>query len=186
MKNRILPAIIFIFPVTLFIYFWWQPEAVKKTPPPAPLQISSTTASNAATAAKSVVGNRAALQPPAEKLASGVAADSAAAPAALLFTNFPPATVLQNMHRVFHQYGTMFGGNPVGNNSEITAALTGQNPKQINFISSEAGLLVNAAGELVDPWGTPYFFHQLSGAVMEIHSAGPDRILWTSDDLISK
>lgn len=80
----------------------------------------------------------------------------------------------------------MFGGNPVGNNSEITAALTGQNPKQINFISREAGLLVNAAGELVDPWGTPYFFHQLSGAVMEIHSAGPDRILWTSDDLISK
>ena len=41
---------------------------------------------------------------------------------------------------------------------------------------------INARGELCDRWGTPFFFHQLSGSQMEIRSAGPDRKLWTPDD----
>lgn len=85
-----------------------------------------------------------------------------------------------------HQYGDMFGGNPVGTNPEITAALTGSNPKHINFLSDQVGMRINDKGELVDTWGTPYFFHQLSGTVMEIHSAGPDKVMWTSDDLVTK
>ena len=105
-------------------------------------------------------------------------------PAPLQFTNFEPATVLQNMGRVIRQYGEMFGGNPVGNNQEITSQLSGKNPKHINFISADAGMMINGNGELVDPWGTPYFFHQLSGADTEIHSAGPDRIMWTADDIV--
>ena len=94
--------------------------------------------------------------------------------------------VLQNVRRAVHQYGEMFGGNPVGTNPEITSQLTGDNPKHINFISPQLGARVNAVGELVDAWGTPYFFHQISGADMEIHSAGPDKIMWTSDDLVVK
>jgi len=39
---------------------------------------------------------------------------------------------------------------------------------------------------LVDAWGTPFFFHQLSGHEMEIHSAGPDKIMWTADDLVTE
>jgi len=80
----------------------------------------------------------------------------------------------------------MFGGNPVGNNSEITKALNGANPKQANFIKPEAGMHINGNGELVDSWGTPFFFHQLSATEMEIRSAGPDRTMWTSDDLVIK
>jgi hypothetical protein len=80
----------------------------------------------------------------------------------------------------------MFGGNPVGINSEITSQLSGDNPKHINFLSAEDGMRVNEKGELVDPWGTPYFFHQLSATDMEIHSAGPDKIMWTSDDIVVK
>ena len=89
------------------------------------------------------------------------------------------------MSRAVRQYGQMFGGNPVGTNPEITAALSGNNPKGINFIKAEDGMRINGNGELVDPWGTPYFFHQLSGTDMEIHSAGPDRIMWTPDDLVA-
>jgi hypothetical protein len=107
-------------------------------------------------------------------------------PAPLQFTNFAPATVLENMSHAVRQYGRMFGGNPVGTNPEITSQLTGKNPKHLNFIDPEAGLRINAAGELVDPWGTPFFFHQISGTDMEIHSAGPDRIMWTGDDLVTK
>ncbi len=97
-----------------------------------------------------------------------------------------PEKALEIVQRAVHQYGEMFGGNPVGTNPEITSQLTGNNPKQINFLSSQPGMHINASGELVDAWGTPYFFHQLSGSEMEIHSAGPDKMMWTSDDLVVK
>jgi len=98
----------------------------------------------------------------------------------------PPATVLENMRMAVREYGSRFAGNPVGTNPEITQALNGGNPKQIKFISPEAGLQINGRGELVDPWGTPYFFHQLSAIEMEIRSAGPDKKMWTDDDLVIK
>jgi hypothetical protein len=103
-------------------------------------------------------------------------------PAALI----PPEIVLQNVERMVRQYGQMFGGNPVGTNPEITSQLSGNNPKHINFLNPEAGLRINNESELVDAWGTPYFFHQISGTEMEIHSAGPDKIMWTRDDLVVK
>lgn len=92
---------------------------------------------------------------------------------------------MENLQTTFHQYAAMFGGNPVGTNPEITRALQGENPKQINFLKAD-GNRVNSNGELVDPWGTPYFFHQLSGKEMEIRSAGPDGKMWTEDDLVIK
>jgi hypothetical protein len=97
-----------------------------------------------------------------------------------------PATVLGNMRIAVNQYGSRFGGNPVGTNPEITKALNGDNPKQVKFISEEAGLRINGKGELVDSWGTAFFFHQLSGTEMEIRSAGPDKAMWTADDLVTR
>jgi hypothetical protein len=94
--------------------------------------------------------------------------------------------VLENVRAAFRQYQSKFGANPVGTNPEITRALNGENRRQIRFLRKEDGMRVNARGELIDTWGTPYFFHQLSGTEMEIHSAGQDRILWTSDDLVIK
>ena len=131
-----------------------------------------------------IASNFALVQPvPASPARSPVPAGQ---PAPLQFTNFAPATVLENMSHAVRQFGRMFGGNPVGTNPEITSQLTGQNPKHLNFIDAEAGLRINGDGELVDPWGTPFFFHQISGTDMEIHSAGPDRIMWTGDDLVTK
>ena len=96
-----------------------------------------------------------------------------------------PETVIENMRTTVRQYGAMFGGNPVGTNPEITSALQGKNPKGINFLKAD-GNRVNDQRELVDAWGTPYFFHQLSAIEMEIRSAGPDRIMYTADDLVIK
>lgn len=73
-------------------------------------------------------------------------------------------------------------GNPVGDNQEITAALTGQNRWGFAIIPPDHPA-INAAGELCDRWGTPLFFHQLSGERMEIVSRGPDRVKGTADDL---
>ena len=97
-----------------------------------------------------------------------------------------PPTVLGNMRIAINNYNSRFKENPVGTNPEITAALNGDNPKQVKFINEESGLRINGRGELVDYWGTPFFFHQLSGTEMEIRSAGPDKKMWTADDLVTK
>jgi hypothetical protein len=101
-------------------------------------------------------------------------------------TNIPPQIVVENMRRAIINYGSTFSGNPVGSNPEIAAALNGENPKQIKFIDPENGLRINDQGELVDSWGTPFFFHQLSATDTEVRSAGPDKIMWTPDDLVIK
>ena len=98
----------------------------------------------------------------------------------------PPAAVEAEMETVkvfIRDYRLALGGNPVGSNVEITKALRGANPRQAKFLTA-GELPVNGAGELVDHWGTPYFFHQISGQEMEIRSAGPDQKMWTGDDLL--
>ncbi|HMJ90480.1 MAG TPA: hypothetical protein VK530_11730 [Candidatus Acidoferrum sp.] len=104
----------------------------------------------------------------------------------LASASLPPATALENMRVTLRQYALRFGENPVGDNSEITAALGGKNSKQVRFLNPDDGARINRTGQLVDNWGTPYFFHQLSRTEMEIQSAGPDRRMWTADDLVVK
>jgi hypothetical protein len=74
-------------------------------------------------------------------------------------------------------------GNPVGTNAEITAALSGRNRLKLAVIPPDHPA-INREGELCDRWGTPFFFHAESGTRMEIRSAGPDRKMWTEDDVV--
>jgi hypothetical protein len=96
-----------------------------------------------------------------------------------------PETVLDKARVLIHNYHAAFGENPVGTNPEIAAVLSGKNPKSINFVAN-SGLRVNGSGELVDGYGTPLFFHQISGQEMEIRSAGQDRKMWTFDDIVTR
>ena len=107
------------------------------------------------------------------------------APATANAAAIEPARRLEALRGVIRTYGQRFRGNPVGNNAEITAALRSENPKGANLLDEAAGV-VNERGELTDAWGTPYFFHQLSGTEMEIRSAGPDRRMYTADDLVTR
>ena len=86
--------------------------------------------------------------------------------------------------RMLRDYRTLTSENPVGTNAEIMQAIVGGNPKGAQLGPPE-GQSLNEHGELIDRWGTPYFFHQLSKDLMEIHSAGPDRQMGNEDDLIS-
>jgi hypothetical protein len=89
---------------------------------------------------------------------------------------------LRIINGIFNAYrSALRNGNPVGENSEITAALTGKNRLGFAFIPKDCPA-INSKGELCDRWGKPYFFHQISGERMEIRSAGPDMKLWTPDD----
>jgi hypothetical protein len=99
--------------------------------------------------------------------------------------NSPTADVhsdLRLVNAIFDAYrSSVRSGNPVGENSEITAALTGRNKLGFAFIPKDSPA-INSKGELCDRWGKPYFFHQISGERMEIRSGGPDQKMWTSDD----
>ena len=91
--------------------------------------------------------------------------------------------VLDNIQFALRDYRSALGENPVGTNAEITSSLLGNNRKQAK-VPLPDGATVNGLGELCDPWGTPYFFHQQSGTRMEIRSAGPDHKMWTADDVL--
>ena len=88
---------------------------------------------------------------------------------------------IDQVNLMLRDYRTIAGENPVGTNAEIMAAVMGGNPKRAK-LGPPDGMKVNEKGELLDRWGTPYFFHQISRDHMEIHSAGPDKVLWTEDD----
>lgn len=104
--------------------------------------------------------------------------------------NAPGGTIQQDLRILNDTFGawqTNFPheGNPVGENEEITAALTGKNRFRFAFIAPDHPA-INARGQLCDRWGTPFFFHQTSGTQMEIRSSGPDKIKGTADDVVFK
>lgn len=125
-----------------------------------------------------------------EPLATGTPSPAGAPPVTAAPVNSPPTPAevreeLDNVQFAVRDFRTAVGENPIGNNSEITRALLGDNLKQVK-IPIPAGSSVNGEGELCDRWGTPYFFHQLSAKAMEVRSAGPDRTLWSDDDVVAK
>jgi hypothetical protein len=78
---------------------------------------------------------------------------------------------------VYHEkYGTY----PKGDNTAVARALLGGNPDQPPVISYNSPVGPNR--EFVDVWHTPYFI-RVSDETIDIRSAGPDRMLWTADDL---
>jgi hypothetical protein len=192
MRNRILLVVILIFPPALFLFFWLHPGAVKtsgdtenQNSQDAAVKKALATANPQTTA---IIASNFSAPPQTIFYAAPAKPPIAPAgkPSPLEFTNFAPEIVLDKLQHAIRDYGSMFDGNPVGVNAEITSQLNGHNPKQANFIQPEDGMRINSEGELVDPWGTPYFFHQLSGKQMEIRSAGPDKIMWTADDLVTE
>jgi hypothetical protein len=71
---------------------------------------------------------------------------------------------------------------PLADNQDFTRFLSGNNSHRVAWIRPDHPR-VNAEGELTDRWGTPLFFHQESSAETSLRSAGPDRKMWTEDDL---
>ena len=94
-----------------------------------------------------------------------------------------PENEVQRIQGTVRKYRAAFGENPVGSNPEITRALAGKNPTGARFLD-ESSVTQNDAGEMLDLFGTPYFFHPVSGTIMEIRSAGPDKKLFTADDIV--
>jgi hypothetical protein len=88
------------------------------------------------------------------------------------------AHLMENYTLLVKNYATQ----PLSANEDWAAALRGQNPAHERFLPDNHPAF-NAQGKLVDRWGTPLFFHALGGGRFELRSAGPDRKLWTDDDI---
>jgi hypothetical protein len=85
---------------------------------------------------------------------------------------------------VLDAYRRSFGSYPAGeDNRQIVNALLGSNTQKMPFIPSDHPRL-NASGEVVDAWGTPFFFHLLSHDSIEVRSAGADRVMYSADDIV--
>jgi hypothetical protein len=183
-----------LFPVAVFIIFaaalaFWltgkdgplhrnQPAAESAaTPPPATTGFPATvhSQSGAPSSPNATPSTPTALDPAAAPVNAAPA--NAARP-----TSDRLRADIEDVQLVLRDFRTGLGENPVGNNAEITKALLGNNLKQLK-LEVPVGSQLNADGELCDRFGTPYFFHQLSGTKMEIRSAGPDRQMWTADDV---
>jgi hypothetical protein len=152
-------------------------EAVTPAPPPSP---GTTVSASRATATPEPAASPAATGTPLARTRSGLPLPPPA-PAEM-------AAAEEDLHQVqlmLRQFRAVLGENPIGTNAEIMLAVRGQNLQQAR-IGAPEGLVLNEHGELLDRWGTPYFFHALAKDEMEVRSAGPDRTLWTGDDVVLK
>ncbi len=70
----------------------------------------------------------------------------------------------------------------MGANEEFAAALLGKNRTQLRFMSG-GHRAFNPQGQLIDRWETPLYFHAVAHDRIDIRSAGPDRQMWTDDDI---
>ena len=87
---------------------------------------------------------------------------------------------------LFTGYRGRFQGFPVGeDNAAFVRALTGHNPGRIALLPPDHPA-IDAQSQLLDRWGTPFFFHLLGRDALEIRSAGPDQQLYTPDDLLKQ
>lgn len=94
-------------------------------------------------------------------------------------------TDLSTLRTILREFRRQYQDHPTGENIEITAALMGDNTRSLGFIPKLGKHQINAQGELIDRWGTPYFFHVESSTRLEIRSAGKDGKHYTKDDTIS-
>lgn len=100
-------------------------------------------------------------------------------------TNLPPQNDLTLMSHLMDNSRLLLksaADRPLSANEDWADFLRGKNPARERFLPDQH-IAFNSKGQLVDRWGTPLFFHAVGGGRFEIRSAGPDRKLWTDDDI---
>ena len=71
---------------------------------------------------------------------------------------------------------------PLGANEDIANALRGRNYAHLRFLPDQHPAF-NDRGQIIDRWGTPLYFHANARDRLDIRSAGPDKVMWTADDI---
>lgn len=100
--------------------------------------------------------------------------------------NTLPKHDLELADRLLFSYRTLVKNHtdkPVGTNADFVDALLGDNPAKQVFLPPDSPH-ISPAGELLDRWRTPLFIHPESSDRITLRSAGPDKTLWTDDDIV--
>lgn len=92
-----------------------------------------------------------------------------------------PERELEIIQELLVQSQRALGPGSYGDNNDITRTLVG-NTKEGIWLPRTSPRIQN--GEVLDRWGSPYWFHANDGKRIEIRSPGPDRELFTGDDVI--
>lgn len=96
-----------------------------------------------------------------------------------------PEDDLTLMSRTLGNFSLLVKGSdplPLGANEDIADALRGKNKAHLRFLPDDSPVF-DKQGRIIDRWGTPIYFHAESREHLDIRSAGPDRQMWTWDDL---
>ncbi len=99
--------------------------------------------------------------------------------------NLPPQSDLTLMARLMENALLLLkaaADRPLSANEDWADLLRGRNGAREEFLPAQHRAL-NDEGQLIDRWQRPLFFHALGGGRYEIRSAGPDRMMWTADDI---
>ena len=162
-----------------------RPPALPKAPPAVPFGTSSTMAvppSGSIPTRDSLVGQPALAAP---KLSELSTTESPSIASRIGSPNTKPEQEAQVVLDLLKVYRRLFGAFPAGeNNQQFVNALLGANKEKLPLLPHDHPRL-NANGELVDAWDTPFFFHQNSRTSVEVRSAGPDRLMYTDDDIVA-
>ena len=92
-----------------------------------------------------------------------------------------PERELEILQDLISQHHRALGDGSMGDNGDVVNALVGTEGPGTWLPRSSPRL---REGQLMDRWGSPYWFHPNAANQMEIRSAGPDRNLFTGDDII--
>jgi len=76
-------------------------------------------------------------------------------------------------------------GPPIGDDADLARVLKGRNPLKLIVVPTTHPIF-SADGRMRDRFGTPYHIHARSRTAIDIRSAGPDRKLFTEDDVVSQ
>lgn len=68
-------------------------------------------------------------------------------------------------------------------NEDLVLFLHGSNSHRRPFLAQD-GPALNSKGQLVDRWNSPLILHPVSQKLLELRSAGGDKIPYTKDDLL--
>ena len=180
MNRRALTLVAVALAISAAIWFTARRPASEppaSPPPPPPALISPPSAPAPASA----------FHPSRPALAT-VAPDPAHPRSPLADSLHSPATTgeddLRAIAEILRLYRERFGALPAfETNAQLVNALAGANPRRLGLLPRDTPAVSAQTGELLDRWGSPFVFHALSRETLEIHSAGPDRSLFTADDL---
>lgn len=96
-----------------------------------------------------------------------------------------PLDDLRKLHALVSGYFSIhkdLAKHPIGGNADLAAALLGDNEHRRPMLRADHPVL-DAEGRLIDRWGTPIFVHPEAARELTLRSAGPDRAMFTDDDL---